>query len=68
MDIAVADCARDRVAANAHENVATNRLAALDSLRGLAALSVVVCHYLILLRGTPFAPSMAPWLNPISQS
>jgi peptidoglycan/LPS O-acetylase OafA/YrhL len=63
MGIVVADYAPDRVAAKAYEKAATNRLAALDSLRGLAALSVVACHYLILLRGTPIGQSLAPWLR-----
>ena len=39
------------------------RLVVLDSLRGLAALSVVACHYLILLSATPFGRSTSWWLG-----
>jgi peptidoglycan/LPS O-acetylase OafA/YrhL len=38
------------------------RLAQLDSVRGLAAFSVVVCHYLILLSPTPFGRWASSWL------
>ena len=57
MAIMVADLLRGRVAA---DRAATSRLASLDSLRGLAALSVVACHYLILLADTPLANGLLP--------
>lgn len=38
------------------------RAVSLDGLRGLAALSVVACHYWILLSATPFGRHVAPWL------
>ena len=59
MAIMVADLLRGRVAA---DRAATSRLASLDSLRGLAALSVVACHYLILLADTPFGQRASSWL------
>ena len=38
------------------------RIAELDALRGLAALSVVACHYLLLLSATPFGRAIMAWL------
>jgi len=46
-----------------HGGSVVARLAVLDSLRGLAALSVVACHYLILLSATPFGRSTSWWLG-----
>src|ERR1700733_5961474 len=48
--------------ATSQRGAAASRVTSLDSVRGLAALTVVVCHYLILLAGTPFAEHVSPWL------
>ncbi|MGH6877007.1 MAG: acyltransferase family protein [Rhizomicrobium sp.] len=59
------------VSANSHSNrngsdsydaAAANRLTSLDSLRGLAALSVVACHYIIALQDTGFGRFAWQWL------
>jgi peptidoglycan/LPS O-acetylase OafA/YrhL len=52
--------AEDSVVASPPGEIA--RVAALDTLRGLAALSVVICHYLILLSETRFDQIVIPWL------
>jgi len=50
-----------QIATSPRDDVATTRVASLDSLRGLAALSVVTCHYFILLANTPFGQYVSPW-------
>jgi len=46
----------------APEAIPVTRTVSLDALRGLAALSVVACHYSILLCATPYGRHVAPWL------
>ena len=50
------------MSAGSSETAAATRLASLDSIRGLAALSVVICHYLIFLQGTALGREIWHWL------
>jgi peptidoglycan/LPS O-acetylase OafA/YrhL len=63
MTIAVAGPLQDQLSAPPRGAAATTRVASLDALRGLAALSVVACHFLLLLADTPFGHHLTPWLQ-----
>ena len=57
-----ADVLSHRIPAGVRDGAAAARLTPLDSLCGLAALSVVACHYLLLLQNTPLGRHVWQWL------
>ena len=64
MAVMVASSLAEQLAARSSgADTAATRVASLDSLRGLAALTVVTCHYFILLGSTPSGEWISLWLQ-----